>query len=671
MKNRIIYMAALLLLAGCAADETYETKTDEPVPILLTAGTEAQSRASFPDTDAGNLPAGSEVAIHIRTVDNVTGVVYPRTVLTSDGTGRLTGGDAMYYPETGNVDVFALAPASLHDSEFDYSASKTLWISTDQRTREGYTASDFMIATARDVSKNAAPVPLTFYHMLSKLKVALVAGDAATGEKLQGATIEVCNVPYYLAFQHYDVYKATDWSDASQRAKTVEVGFGAYNKKDISIGNDISPDFSPDNVRYNDAIMIPQTFAAGQALLRVVLTDGTTLEWKPANDQLFESGKRYTYHVTVTDQRLSVSTTVAGWDDGELSADTEIMDDESNCYMVKPNGGPILIPISKANRITKYSGVNTNGLGGVTADNFTIELVWGDTPVGAGGVIRKMEARKHLGQTFIYVEPGIAGNAVICIKVGGVVKWSWHIWVTEPVTWATDTESGITWMDRNLGALGAVNQEDGRNGLLYQWGRKDAFPVIIKYESYPLPNREYFQRYYTQAGGDTPTDAAPEVHGNEYNNDLPDLVQYPFIRVDADNYGGSLHNIQGEGNIDTFTDDWGGKSGQKTVYDPCPPGWKVALHYSGNLDVLGLRGNNNGLWTKTDGGFIFDGINNGKSKLGLFFSDTNHNWTATNFSDGLSFSILWIGFEEYFALSVKAWTASSLGSLHNIRCIKE
>ena len=96
-------------------------------------------------------------------------------------------------------------------------------------------------------------------------------------------------------------------------------------------------------------------------------------------------------------------------------------------------------------------------------------------------------------------------------------------------------------MDRNLGARLAGKVEDIKNwyysqGLLYQWGRKDPFP---HYESviYKFSQVDYSSTTNTMA-----YTVANPMHFVKYLN-LP---------------GGS----------------W--QDGTKSVYDPCPPGYKVA-----------------------------------------------------------------------------------------------
>jgi hypothetical protein len=100
------------------------------------------------------------------------------------------------------------------------------------------------------------------------------------------------------------------------------------------------------------------------------------------------------------------------------------------------------------------------------------------------------------------------GNAVIALHVGpkgnssDPVYWSWHIWVTDDPTkevkvirsLSGDETVGMvnTYMDRNLGALSNtfLGEDWHRSGgLMYQWGRKDPFPVTsYKDSSFPKIN---------------------------------------------------------------------------------------------------------------------------------------------------------------------------------------
>ncbi len=221
-----------------------------------------------------------------------------------------------------------------------------------------------------------------------------------------------------------------------------------------------------------------------------------TFTWKIPDDMKFLAGEHYSIPVTVKLTGVEVgSPIISSWNPspnpaGDGKARQVHIMPEANSYMVAPFSDPILIPVSQANRIYGADGLGatTDGLNRVKAGDFTVELVWADSPIEPGGVIEEAEAVKIDNEGYIIVTPGRAGNAVIGIKLNGETdfRWSWHIWVTDPVTSATDLETGLTWMDRNLGAkantplIGVMFDNDQwvkTRGLYYQWGRKDAFPA--------------------------------------------------------------------------------------------------------------------------------------------------------------------------------------------------
>ncbi|MCD8172061.1 MAG: fimbrillin family protein [Alistipes sp.] len=360
---------------------------------------------------------------------------------------------------------------------------------------------------------------------------------------------------------------------------SLDLQIGGLNAATATVG-----DFNPLKVTAEagvdaafTALVVPQPQDGGTTSSRLPDLSGRTvtfdvagksLLWKIPDDMAFLAGEHYSLPVTIKLTGVVVDNpTIQPWrpnpnpaGDGEAEA-LEILP-EANSYMLSPGGTAVLIPVSQANRVLGADGLGakTDGLDPVEKDNYAVELVWADSPIEPGGVVEAAEAVEIEGEGYIRVLPGRAGNAVIGIKLTGETdyRWSWHIWVTEPVTWATDTETGLIWMDRNLGAAVAGGYDpDGRNGLFYQWGRKDAFPSG--------DGTDGNQTYYTPAepGGTTgniPTDSYTE---------LPELVQNPL------NFATNWQNYYGSINHEDNNDSWGGETEIKTVYDPCPPGWKV------------------------------------------------------------------------------------------------
>lgn len=141
------------------------------------------------------------------------------------------------------------------------------------------------------------------------------------------------------------------------------------------------------------------------------------------------------------------------------------------------------------------------------------------------------------------------GNALIAAKDNsGTVLWSWHIWMVEdynPVASAQNYyRNAGTMMDRNLGAEVANPKFDGADGMFYQWGRKDPFVGKGKFI------------------GDKPD----PVSSRSSTGTIAYATQHPttFILANPDN-GDWLYT-------GTISDRWGEA---KTIYDPCPEGWKV------------------------------------------------------------------------------------------------
>ena len=147
------------------------------------------------------------------------------------------------------------------------------------------------------------------------------------------------------------------------------------------------------------------------------------------------------------------------------------------------------------------------------------------------------------------------GNAIIAAKNDeGEILWSWHIWVpaTEIKTGSFGDVFGEDLMDRNLGALVAAEATDTpmdprAYGLMYQWGRKDPFTASGELNANTLA---------TWVGMDD--EVAPGQISLEESIANPRLL-------------GHINN--GDWLLEVNNDLW--TESEKTMYDPCPPGYRV------------------------------------------------------------------------------------------------
>lgn len=157
-------------------------------------------------------------------------------------------------------------------------------------------------------------------------------------------------------------------------------------------------------------------------------------------------------------------------------------------------------------------------------------------------------------------------NAVIAvINADGTVLWSWHIWATnyDPAA-APDIVAGSRVMNRNLGAF-TNSDETGQDawrsyGLYYQWGRKDPFVGPDAWDS------SVQQPLYNHAG-------SYMTYVYEVTTEEKGTVEYATSRP--------IHFIAGakESDFDWLyaaRDNSLWSAASKSLYDPCPKGWRVA-----------------------------------------------------------------------------------------------
>ena len=184
------------------------------------------------------------------------------------------------------------------------------------------------------------------------------------------------------------------------------------------------------------------------------------------------------------------------------------------------------------------------------------------------------------------------GNAVIAANdATGKILWSWHIWFTDaPQELSYSKNPSLVIMDRNLGATSATPGDVGALGLFYQWGRKDPFLGSLSINPY----------YIT-----TPLDEDIMAKST---------IKWPKFSYLASSEGTIEYSIA---NPTTFiaierVSDWCCTNGSaarwttskntKSIYDPCPAGWRVP-------DVEG------GVWRSFSAYGTYDSINRGLSVL--------------------------------------------------------
>ena len=196
------------------------------------------------------------------------------------------------------------------------------------------------------------------------------------------------------------------------------------------------------------------------------------------------------------------------------------------------------------------------------------ELVWQDEPGLISDIIFD-----ETENTITVITNNKSGNAVIATRNDeGDINWSWHIWVADydPEVNTLTVKNGEdylmdwTYMDRNLGAVTGDWQTIGFHGLMYQWGRKDPFPGIADWDGN--------QKVLYDMSGNELNMLTADV---EVDNNLDNAIKNPMtFYCNSNKSVADWYTIT----LSTHNNDlWGATADLhcKTIYDPCPYGWKV------------------------------------------------------------------------------------------------
>ena len=440
------------------------------------------------------------------------------------------------YWGAGKSDVYAYYPyMTISDVESQY-----FEVAADQ-TGGGYEASDLLWTKTAGVKQTDGAVTLQMNHLMSKLTVKIVAGADYVGSLPDDASILLHST---VAGARVDFTKGSVSKDPYSGMKSIKMkklGLRSFDGYDAVV---------------YEAIVAPQMLATSIPLLEI---NSKSVSYLLEDSFNFRPGVAYTYTATLNTSTTAIKVEIgceledwnsaggSGSDDGEGGEDSG--DDEedgktyadlsaagtANCYLVQGVGD--------------YKFRSVIGNTDATVGNVkSVEVLWEsfgtDEMPNVGDLIASADYKDGYIR-FSTPENFRDGNAVIAAKNSkGTILWSWHIWCAEE-GWKEQVyyNDAGTMMDRNLGATSATPGDVGALGLLYQWGRKDPFLGS------------------SSTSENEPKDAASTgvwntaTIGAQYSAEANPMTYYSEIYLP--------------------TDSWSTSSVPKTVYDPCPYGWRV------------------------------------------------------------------------------------------------
>ena len=262
--------------------------------------------------------------------------------------------------------------------------------------------------------------------------------------------------------------------------------------------------------------------------------------------------------VSVTEQRMSRGGYIrCVVDANALPPVTDLSEKgTANSYIVSESGDY---------KFKAVKGNSTESVGTVAS----AELVWETNNTSTAPEVNSVIAKVGMDEGFItFSTPAtlVPGNALIAAKdAEGKILWSWHIWIPQTAvkagSFGAAMGASVAVMDRNLGALVVTEASETEKadilsfGLFYQWGRKDPFPGFGAADKSPM----------ALAGVQMTKQDTPITTDESIAN--PTLYAWTKTEGKSEGFNWNTEEIFGA---------WGDEGG-KTIYDPCPVGYRVPV----------------------------------------------------------------------------------------------
>lgn len=311
--------ATALVLAGCSNDEN-EGMDNGPVELRLTSGVTVQQTRAFTATQSDRIAENEVVSVWVDDA-GPAGVsakpLYKAVQLTADRNNNLTG-DAMYFPATGhNIDIYAIHgnfTTSFREGDGFPTSGVEYQVEADQSSTANYTKSDLLYAYETGVEREGklTTKELTFYHMLSKLELAIQIGDGAP-KLAEDNAVTLNDVVLKGKFTPSTTAIMTEQFDRAGMLTDVTTTISS-----MSLGKTTCDNFTSD-VFYNEAILVPQDMIGKK--LTFALDGGSTLTYTipeftdTEGAAKFESGKKYVYHIRLDLTGLTVTSKIEPWEE--------------------------------------------------------------------------------------------------------------------------------------------------------------------------------------------------------------------------------------------------------------------------------------------------------------------------------------------------------------------
>lgn len=596
MKNGLMLYSSLLFFAVACTDIEDSSSRRLQKQFRLVADSEKYSSLPETRTQVGGVGSDGMLAVEWSPNDRI-GVFGESSVnMLFTGTNTVPAGQTSFEGTMvqGDLPVYAYYPysegvADLHSIPVEI---------PDLQVYSGVESiAEYDIKAASEISPEAdGSYRIRFRQMASLVRFVIDLTEVSyleAGERLQDVTIHQTgtSVPMTGAFSY----------DLSALDGGLQVG--DYSRDGITIYLESMPPV--DRMVEAYAVVAPGQHK-GNEWCCVFTTDRHVVTFYTTALCDFEAGKYYTVPINVS---------VLENNEAQVEeVPAEETEETANCYIVTETGEHDFLATVIGNGqegILDGAGFHTSSA--VIAPQ-SAGLLWSDVRDFISDVTLSEDGRVH------YTVNSLSGNAVIAVYSGpgmtGDILWSWHIWGTggempSDEVYTNKIGAKFTVMDRNLGAHSKIDI----NAMLYQWGRKDPFPNSLVY--YDADGVEHavetsFPVRVSQTGTIAESVMYPDQMQKYIDNTYQDwlAVSNNYLWGDTNDARPSYPDyLEGEMCGDGWTD-------SKTIYDPCPAGYRVANKYTWTFFVKRSDGNTSGISGVTN---RLDNINYVKYDNGYYF----------------------------------------------------
>lgn len=591
--NKILYtgiILALLFSVGCSQEEVGTGREEgvvvqnfrlcpEPVQIVVSSDKEGESRLSTRAEVENDALINNLTVLQFDWDQETEGI-------DNNGVAKCVTSRYLRAPEPkeGTEDVYSIGLRARDKqtqylifianagSVFQQYEGKTLadfrkeTVSLNQKT----TSSDnvLMIGAVRvpvTATENPEPHSLTLKRLVARIRFSWQAKPTVTNTTFTPSVLQLKNVPKTLVYidgaegasSDYPEKTAENFRDYTPIVDRIEEGFTWYIPLNRRSGKG-----SATSVWEKNGENAPDDFCTYIELAGVYRTPN--MPDQLATYRFYVGGNQTNDYNVYQNHDYEVKAEITGVNtfDKRVTSQNFSYYKTANSFLIAPEKGQVL-------SFSPYDapGTDVNGTGIVYKEQLiegryskvdAVKLIWQTS--------NNLITVSH-GQGMISVKPneaGTSGNALIgAYDEAGDMLWSWHIWVTPYAGIVNDNETNVlvgtlhtynnqVWMDRNLGALNTLTPAVPE--LMYQWGRKDPF----------LKDKMY------TAEGSSFSFSTNAIPVDPFLSSIKAPTTF-YTRSNAGSWYGDVGQIEGlwQDNI-------------KTVFDPCPYGWRVPQNGSWN-----------------------------------------------------------------------------------------